>query len=66
MIKVSISGPTRRTWFFQPHPASAGLAARVLADQLDAGTIQGIDDSGQRFDDAANIADAGFHSLDRW
>jgi len=38
----------------------------MLADQFDAGAIQGIDDPGQRFDDTADGADAGFHSLDRW
>jgi hypothetical protein len=38
----------------------------MLADQFDTGAIQGIDDPGQRFNDAADVANAGFHPLDRW
>ena len=59
-------GPARRTRLLQSHAASAIIAARVLADQFDTGTIQRIDHPGQRFDDAADGADARFHPLDRW
>src|SRR5437868_1653372 len=59
------SDPTRRTRLLQPHAASAIVAARVLTDQLDPGAIQGFNNPCQRLDDAANIADACLHPLDR-
>jgi hypothetical protein len=66
MPKVLTSSPTRRTRLFQPHAAPAIVAARVFADQFDTDAIQGIDDPGQGFDDAADVTDAGFHPLDGW
>jgi hypothetical protein len=64
--KFKASDSTRRTRLLQTHAASAIIAARVFANQFHSGAAQRIDDPGQRFDDAADIADARFHPLDRW
>ena len=47
----------------ESYAAAAAIAAGILADQVDARGIDGLDDLGQRFDDAADSAVAGFHAL---
>jgi hypothetical protein len=47
--------------------ASPAFRARgIVSDQLNAGTIKGIDHFGQRVDHASHYAVARFHALDRW
>ena len=52
------------TRLLQPHAASAIVAARMLADQLNARAIERIDHLDQRFHHAADRAGRGFHPLD--
>jgi hypothetical protein len=49
-------GPARRARLLQSHAASAPIAARVLADQFDAGAVECIDHPGQGLDDATDGA----------
>jgi len=60
------SDPTWRTRLLQSHTASAIIAVRMFADQIDTGAIERIDHPGQGLDDTANIADARFHPLNGW
>jgi hypothetical protein len=50
---------------FQSNATAAGLAHGTVADQFDAGFIQGRNKLGERLDIAADNAVAGFHPLDR-
>src|SRR5690606_22401313 len=52
--------PARRH-VLQPDAAPLALARRFLADQLDAGAVERIDDLDQAVDHAAHIAAARFH-----
>jgi hypothetical protein len=51
-------------WLHEADAAATFSANHVVADQLNAGTIEGFNDFGERINDAPNVAAAGFHALD--
>jgi hypothetical protein len=50
-------------WPLEPHTSATSIAGRILADQLDAGGIEGANDLHQGIDYAAHVALARFHAL---
>ena len=62
---IPAPGPARWPRLLQPDATSAIIAAHVLADQFDAGTVKRIDHPSQGFDNAADGTDACLHALDR-
>src|SRR4029077_3805194 len=56
---------TRGSRLAQADPAPTAVAAHVFADQFDARRLQRRDDLHQTIDNAAHIALARLHSLDR-
>ena len=64
IIAGSRPHPTRRPRLLEPNATSAAFAARLFADQLDAGPIEGFDHLHQGLDHAANVAGARLHPLD--
>ena len=49
----------------EAHAAATGAADRALAEQLQTGALEGLDDAGQGFHVAPHPAVAGFHPLHR-